>query len=693
MLDNEVVPEVVPEQIDSTARQMFDATPVAMILSRPDGSFEYVNPALKKMLGYGDEIYDKDIIISHPGDFEINREIRQRLNTNPFSPVTIEKRYLHKDGHVIPGLLTLVAEPDEHGQVKRFIAQVVDLTERKKTEDSLWRLTTLLNHSNDTVMIVDPDSGRLLDCNEPCCQRLGYEKAELLTLHAWDINRNLPAGEKWQELVEQIKLCGNVLREGKHTRKDGTSFPIEGNISYISQKGRSYLFAVIRDITHRKQSEALIWHQANYDALTNLPNRRLLKNRLHTEIDTAQVYGQKIAVLYMDLDRFKDVNDTLGHSAGDALLVDATQRLKGCIRHTDTLARLGGDEFTLILPGLENEVIARQKAAVIANAILGAFEQPFQLNGDAQFVSMSIGIALFPDDGEDVESLFKSADQAMYAAKALGRNNFQYFTQSMQVAALERVSMVRDLRTAILEKQFQLEYQPIVDLRSGKLQKAEALLRWHHPTRGVISPEQFIPVAEETGLIMEIGDRVFQEAARQTHEWRERYDADFSVSINSSPIQYRDQSPRMNRWLNYLAELGLPESALTIEVTEGVLMDPSSQTAERLSAFHAAGLRISLDDFGTGYSSLGYLKKYPIDFIKIDRTFVQNLTQDSDDLALCEAIIVMAHKLRIRVIAEGIETEEQQALLSTAGCDFGQGYLYSKPVDAEAFSRLLAKQN
>lgn len=690
MFDSEVVTEHASPEIEPAVKQMFDATPVALILSYPDGSFEYVNPALKKMLGYGDEIYDKQIIISHPNDFQVNREIRQRLSNNPFAPVTIEKRYLHKDGRIIPGLLTIVAQPDDDGQIKRFIAQVVDLTERKKTEESLWRLTTLLNHSNDAVMVIDPDNGRILDCNEPSWKRLGYSKEELLSLRVWDINRDLPSHERWQDMVDQIQHKGNMLREGRHTRKDGTTFPIEGGISFIRQNDTSYLFAVIRDITVRKESEALIWQQANYDALTNLPNRRLLKSKLQMAIESAHTNSEKIAVLYMDVDRFKDINDTLGHSAGDALLVEATHRLKGCIRHTDILARLGGDEFTILLAGLESIEIAKRTAEQVSQAILSAFEQSFNLNGDTQFVSMSIGVSFYPDDGQDVETLFKSADQAMYAAKAQGRNNFQYFTQSMQKTALDRVRIVRDLRIAILKKQFELVYQPIIDLRTNKLVKAEALLRWHHPKEGVITPDQFIPVAEETGLIVEIGDWVFRQAARQVKHWREHYQADLNISINSSPIQYRDHSPRMNGWLGYMAELGLPEKAVSIEVTEGVLMDSSNQTADKLAAFHAAGIHISLDDFGTGYSSLGYLKKYAIDFIKIDQSFVRNLSEGSDDLALCEAIIVMAHKLGIQVIAEGIENTAQQELLNAAGCDFGQGYLYSKPVSAEKFCTLLS---
>ena len=675
--------------INAAVKQVFDATPVAMILSRPDGSFEYVNPAIKRMLGYGNEIYDADVVISHPDDLSVNRQIRDRLRRSPFLPVTVEKRYLHKNGRVIPGLLTMVAEPDSQGGVKRFIAQVVDLTERRQAEESLWFLTTLLNHSNDAVVVIDPENGQILDCNEPAHKRLNYSKPEMLQLSVFDINQTLPTGSAWNEFTASVKQQGNILREGINTRKDGTSFPVEGSISYITQGNKAYLFAVVRDITHRIESEALIRKQANFDALTDLPNRRFLKERLELEIQNAHMQGSHLAVLYMDLDRFKEVNDTLGHSKGDMLLLEATRRLKSCIRPCDTLARLGGDEFTILLSDLADYRIAEQTAA----SVLNAFKEPFHLNEDCLHVTMSIGIAFYPEDGTTGETLFKAADQAMYAAKAQGRNNYQNFTQSMQLEALLHARLIRDLRRAISDQQFCLYYQPIIELSTGKLVKAEALIRWQHPTRGMINPDQFISAAEETGLISEIGDWVFRQAAWQAAEWRKTFSPNFHVSINSSPVQYLDKTSRMSLWLDYLRTLNLPQEAVSIEVTEGVLMDKISTAPEKLRALHDAGIKISLDDFGTGYSSLAYLKKYAIDFIKIDRSFVQNLTTDSDDLALCEAIIVMAHKLRMKVIAEGIETAEQQLILSDAGCDYGQGFLYSPPVDAKEFEKLFTPKH
>lgn len=674
--------------IDSAVKQVFDATPVAMILSRPDGSFEYVNPALKQMLGYDNGIYDADVIISHPDDLPVNRRIRDTLRHSPFTPITAEKRYVHKDGRIIPGLLTMVAEPDPRGGIKRFIAQIVDLTERRQAEESLWFLTTLLNHSNDAVVVIDPLNGQILDCNEPAHTRLGYSKTEMLQLSVFEINKTLPTGLGWVEYAATVKQQGNILREGMNTRKNGSSFPVEGSISYITQGNKSYLFAVVRDITLRIESEALIRKQANFDALTDLPNRRFLKERLELEIQNAHMRGSNLAVLYMDLDRFKEVNDTLGHSKGDMLLLEATRRLKQCIRPSDTLARLGGDEFTVLLSELEDYRIAEQ----LATRILDAFKQPFCLNDDCLYVTMSIGIAFYPDDGATGETLFKAADQAMYAAKAQGRNNCQNFTQSMQLEALLHARLIRDLREAINKQQFCLFYQPIIDLSTGKLVKAEALIRWQHPTRGMISPDQFISAAEETGLISEIGDWVFRRAAKQTAEWRDLFSPNFHISINSSPVQYLDKTARMSHWLEYLRTLNLPQEAISIEVTEGVLMDKISTAPEKLRALHDAGISISLDDFGTGYSSLAYLKKYDIDFIKIDRSFVKNLSTDSDDLALCEAIIVMAHKLRMKVIAEGIETADQQRILSEAGCDYGQGYFYSEPVAADTFERFFAAE-
>ncbi|MGZ5622112.1 MAG: putative bifunctional diguanylate cyclase/phosphodiesterase, partial [Methylobacter sp.] len=422
-----------------------------------------------------------------------------------------------------------------------------------------------------------------------------------------------------------------------------------------------------------------------FDSLTGLPNRHMFYERLAQEMKKSQRMGLPLALLFLDLDHFKDVNDTLGHSKGDLLLKDMAQRLLNCVRNTDTVARLGGDEFTIILTELrEQDSIER-----LAQDILNQLTKPFELAGEIAYVSVSIGITLFPDDSDDIDVLIKNADQAMYAAKNQGRNCRHYFTISMQEAALTRMRLINDLRNALIECQFWLAYQPIVELTTGSIHKAEALIRWQHPIRGQISPAEFIPVAESTGMIIDIGEWVFRKAMQHVAQWRKDHHQEFQISINKSPVQFQKQGNGHFAWFEHLRELGLPGQSLVVEITEGLLMDAGALISDQLLAFRDAGVQVSLDDFGTGYSSLSYLKKFDIDYLKIDQSFTRNLSPNASDLALCEAIIVMAHKLGIKVIAEGIETQQQCDLLIAAGCDYGQGYLFSRPVAADEFEKLL----
>ena len=339
----------------------------------------------------------------------------------------------------------------------------------------------------------------------------------------------------------------------------------------------------------------------------------------------------------------------------------------------------------MILGGLKNTLCVER----VAQKILRELSEPFLLGEQNLYITPSIGITLYPEDGKEIEILLKNADQAMYSAKEKGRNCYHYFTVSMQQQAQRRGQLVNDLRHALKNNQLQLYYQPIVELVTGNICKAEALIRWQHPELGMVSPAEFIPVAEETGTIVEIGDWVFRQAADKVAHWRRQYHDDFQVSINKSPVQFREGGSDIASWLDHLRALGLPGQAVVIEITEGLLLDASAIVMEKLLAFRDAGIEVSLDDFGTGHSSLSYLRKFHIDNIKIDQSFVRNLTANSDDMVLCEAIIIMAHKLGMQVIAEGIETEEQRSLLSAAGCDYGQGYLFSKPLPADDFSNLL----
>lgn len=440
------------------------------------------------------------------------------------------------------------------------------------------------------------------------------------------------------------------------------------------------------DISDRKNVEAQIYELAHYDSLTGLPNRLLFMDRLHQEIRKAKRSGNSLALIFLDLDRFKEVNDALGHDKGDQLLKEAAQRLSSCVRASDTVARLGGDEFTIILKNLSNSMSLEN----VAQNILARLSEPFQLGAEVIYLSTSIGITIYPTDALDAEILLKNADQAMYAAKDEGKNRYNYFTTSMQEAAQARMRTVNELRSALSNHQFVVYYQPIVELTTGNICKAEALIRWQHPTNGLTGPDEFIPIAEDTGLVVEIGDYVFAQVAGQVSQWR-KLKPELQVSINKSPAQFKTGGNVHGAWLEHLQKLDLPGSAIVIEITEGLLLEARQSVVRILQDFHDAGMQIAMDDFGTGYSSLAYLKKFDIDYVKIDRSFTCNIQPGSDDMALCEAIIVMAHKLGLQVIAEGVETSEQRDLLIAAGCDYAQGYLFSRPIPAEDMQQLLDK--
>ena len=453
-------------------------------------------------------------------------------------------------------------------------------------------------------------------------------------------------------------------------------------------KGRPLtMTGTLSDITVRKESADLAWRHANLDALTGLPNRRLFRDRLEMELARLQRSHHSLALLFIDLDGFKQVNDAYGHDAGDILLMEAARRLQDCVRRTDIVARLGGDEFTVILTELDHP----EHVEFVCQKILETLARPFFFNKDMAYVSGSIGVSLYPLDSEKADELLRKADQAMYAAKHSGKNQFHYFTQEIDDRAHQRLQITNELRHALQAGQLHVHYQPVLDLRTGRVVKAEALLRWQHPVLGDVEPAKFIPLAEESGLIQKIGDWVFREAAMCSKQCGELMRRPFQIGVNKSPSQFMARETEHN-WIRYLGEIGLSAQSISVEITEGVLLRSTAAVEGKLHYYRNAGMELALDDFGTGYSSMAYLQKYNIDYVKIDQSFVSGIAEDKGCLAITEAIIMMAHKLGKKVIAEGIETEQQKAILVRAGCDYGQGFLFSRAIPADQLKQLLATQ-
>jgi len=521
------------------------------------------------------------------------------------------------------------------------------------------------------------------------CEIFGYAQDEIMPtatagrelVHPDDLAR------QFEDTQAYLQGKTNVYESEYRMRcKDGTWKWVLSRGMIISKDKQGMPTRMIGthgDISARKNDEDKMFRLAHFDPVTNLPNRVLFADRFQQMIKASERDAQQITLLFLDLDHFKEVNDTLGHEMGDVLLQEAAKRLLECVRAHDTVARMGGDEFTVVL----NNIDSHTSTDSIAQKILSELTQPYFLRGNLTYITASIGISIYPNDGKDVEVLLKNADQAMYAAKDKGRNCYHYFTASMQADALQRMQLSNDLRAGLAENQFFLDYQPIVNLKTGTIEKAEALIRWQHPVHGLVSPMEFIPIAEHTGLIVEIGDWVFSEAVAQLIKWRATT-PDFQISINRSPVQFRANVENQVNWVEVLQAHGLPGDSLCIEITEGLLLDAREAVINQLNHFRGAGIQLSIDDFGTGYSSLAYLRKFNIDFVKIDKSFTANISDGSSDMALCEAIIVMAHKLGKKVVAEGVETQAQLDLLFAAGCDFGQGYLFSKPVSADVFANL-----
>jgi diguanylate cyclase (GGDEF)-like protein/PAS domain S-box-containing protein len=661
-------------------RNIFDFAPVGIYQSTEDGRLLTANPALARMLGYDspeellrrnlrDDIYvnpsDRDQVLEQfyiTGDARDHElQWRKKDGSATWVQVSAHALDLHAAGHLFEGF-------------------VFDITERKRAEEMMRTHSAAMTASMDGIAILD-EKLEFSYANDALAKLHGYAGAHHLLgqsvrmLYPEEEHENLLA-----TILPAVQLRGRWRGESKGRRRDGALFPQE--ISMTAIEGG--IVCVMRDVTERTYAEEQIKHLAYHDALTGLPNRLLFKDRLTVALSHAQRDRTRLAVLFLDLDRFKVINDSLGHNIGDQLLQAVAWRVQGCVRESDTVARLGGDEFTLLLPQLSNS----EDGARVAKKILESVRHPFLVDGREFFISTSIGISLYPEDGVDAETLIKNADTAMYQAKEQGRDNHQLFNAYVNAKALQKISLEHGLRRALLNEELVVYYQPIFDFRASKITGMEALLRWQHPEYGLIPPGDFIPLAEATGLMVPIGLWVLRTACRHAKGWHDRGFRSLSLAVNLSVSQLQ-QSDLVERVGEILQSTGMPARLLELEITESSAMQSPENSIRTLYELKKLGLRISLDDFGTGHSSLAYLKRFPIDTLKIDQSFVRDITTDPDTAAIVSAIIAMTHSLRLKVIAEGVEFAEQAMLLKRYACDQMQGFLIKAPIPADDFERLL----
>ncbi len=575
---------------------------------------------------------------------------------------------------------------DAEGRVVGTLGAITDITERKRAEDSLRRSAReyrdLFESANDAILILRPESQMILEVNRKACETYGLPRDQIVGMSLKNFTRDVPRSE------EQIR---RILREGAsenletvHFHRDGTPIDLLVSSSVVEYRGENAILSVCRDITESKRAKQEIERLAYHDALTDLPNRARFADRLEIALSQARREGHRLAILFLDLDRFKVVNDSLGHKVGDVLLQKVALRLSQLIRGGDTLARLGGDEFIILLARIDHE----DDAARVAQNVLGLFKRAFLLGERELYVTASIGISIFPRHGEDREALVKNADIAMYRAKQEGRDNFQFHTSQHTHDAIRRLALETDLRKALEQDEVGVHFQPLVDVREGRIVGAEALARWEHPARGRLAPSEFIPIAEETGLIVPLGERILRSACARMRNWHAGGRPDLRLSVNLSARQFQ-QHELAQSVDTVLRETGFPPEALELEITESVAMRDVAASVVALRALKELGVRITIDDFGTGYSSLSYLKKFPIDTIKIDQAFVRDVCSDANDAAIVRAAIVMAQELRIDVIAEGVETAEQVEFLRGRECHVMQGHFFAEAVPAARFDELI----
>lgn len=667
---------------------LIDAVPTPIYYKERDGRYAGLNAAMAEFFERpASQIIDHSMKELYPETSDQFTRVDELLLEQGGNQV-VEGALERSDGvhHVVVHKARFIKPDGKPG----IVGAVMDVTESKKTEKELRLAQTVFDTTSEAIVVTDLQN-RIQAVNPSFTHVTGYTELEVLGRDPGFLSSGRHDKHFYNQMWEHLSQTGRWQGEIWNRRKNGDIYAEWLAISavYDKQGDITQYVAVFSDITKRKKDEELIRHQANYDALTNLPNRNLFTDRLSRSMVRAKRQKTQVALMFLDLDRFKWVNDTLGHNIGDMLLQKAAGRILKCVRESDTVSRLGGDEFTIVLPDLLNT----HDVEKVARKVLETLSEPFNISGHEIFVSGSVGITVYPDDGKELELLLRNADTAMYRAKEAGRNDFRFFTAEMNAEAHQQMILERDMRRGIERDEFLVHYQPVVGVEQNKVVSCEALVRWQHPRRGIIGPGAFITIAEETGLINHLGEIVLRQVCEQIKAWEsDPVMRSVRVAVNLSPRQLQNDN-LLNELVAIVEEAGVSPHSLTLEITETLVMQDPEAAAKLLEDIRSVGFKVALDDFGTGYSSLNYLKRFSFDVLKIDRTFIKDIENDESDAALVEAIIVMAHKLGINVVAEGVETDLQHEFVAGQKCDYIQGYYYSQPIAPDAFTAFCEKLN
>ncbi|TVP89940.1 MAG: EAL domain-containing protein [Pseudomonadaceae bacterium] len=706
-----VVRDITQQTLDSERLQASEqryrllAENITDVIWSTDANFEldYISPSVVYQLGYQPEQLIEAGFVSVVADeryrqfmADLLRELAPQVR-DPQSLAHLRAQNIRRqvtfdciraDGHKCPIEMRISLMWDPAGEFLGLLGIARDISEQRRTENRLRMAATVFENTTGAIVVTDP-AGYIVQVNANFTQITGYAPEEVIDHQPGMFFSEDHAPGFYRELQRVLLKEGRWEGELWYRRRSGEPFPSWSGINAVyDHEGDlvSYVSFFV-DVSERKASEARIESLAYYDALTGLPNRTLFQDRINSALQLAARREEWVVVLFLDLDRFKPINDTLGHAAGDAMLKQVAQRLRDCVRESDTVARMGGDEFTLLLGGVRDREEALSTSVHVAEKVLEALAPAFILQEREFFISASIGIALYPQDDLDAERLLKHADTAMYHAKETGKNNFQFFQQDMNDRALERLALENDLRRALLDNAFSLHYQPQFDCLEGNLVGAEALLRWQHPQRGAVSPALFVPVAEEIGLIGALGEWVLDTACRQLAAWHAEGQVLPRMAINLSGRQFAEGG-LVEHVAQALQRHAINPQWIELELTESVLLEDVDSTMRTLRQLKTLGVSIAVDDFGTGYSSLSYLKDFPIDTLKIDRSFIAPIGQEGADTRLVEAIIALGRSLRLRVLAEGAENQAQLQRLCELDCDEVQGFYLGHPLPAERFFAL-----